>query len=236
MLSIITVVLNDKVGLEQTLNSLINEDKKKYEHIIIDGGSIDGTFEYIKSTNERIDLYISEPDKGIYDAMNKGVMLASGDVISFLNAGDLALNGYVSFAGKCQFDIDFIYSGIKISGKRMTSFIPKKFTHNTEFLQAMPFPHPGLFVKKYLFLEIGLFDLNKKITADHEWIVRLIIANKRGLRIESESVQFHLDGLSLSFKTSKEMFDTAISNKRGRFHAFLRMLYGMIVVLKYKLL
>lgn len=236
MLSIITVVLNDKVGLEQTLNSLINEDKKDYEHIIIDGGSVDGTVEFIKSIDERIDLYISEPDKGIYDAMNKGVMLARGDVISFLNAGDLALNGYISFAEKCLPNIDYIYSGIKISGNRMTSFIPKQFTSNSEFLQVMPFPHPGLFVKKNLFYEIGLFDLNKKITADHEWIVRLIIANKRGLLIDSESVQFHLDGLSLSFQSPKEMFYTAISNKRGRFHAYLRMLYGMIAVLKYKLL
>ena len=95
MLSIITVVLNDKVGLEQTLNSLINEDKKKYEHIIIDGGSIDGTFEYIKSTNERIDLYISEPDKGIYDAMNKGIDVAKGDLITFMNSGDRYLTADV---------------------------------------------------------------------------------------------------------------------------------------------
>ena len=236
MLTIITVILNDKKGLERTLNSLINEDKNKYEHLLIDGGSNDGTVEYIKTRVDRIDSFISQPDNGIYDAMNKGIKLASGDIISFLNAGDLALDGYVSCAEKCIFGIDYCYSGIKISGKNLSSFIPKKISSRTEFLQAMPFPHPGLFVKKYLFYEIGFFDVNKKITADHEWIVRLINANKNGFRIELESVKFHLDGLSLSFKTPIEMFETALLNKRGRFHAFIRMLYGMAVVLKYKFL
>ena len=236
MLTIITVILNDRDGLEKTLNSLISENKNNYEHILIDGGSNDGTIEYIKTKIDRIDSFISEPDKGIYDAMNKGVKLASGNIISFLNAGDLALNGYVSCAENCQSGVDYCYSGIIISGKNLTSYIPKKISSKTEFLQAMPFPHPGLFVKKYLFYEIGFFNLNKKITADHEWIVRLINANKNGIQIDLESVKFHLDGLSLSFKTPIEMFETALLNKRGRFHAFIRMLYGFAVVLKYKFL
>jgi glycosyltransferase involved in cell wall biosynthesis len=236
MLSIITVVLNDRDGLEKTLNSLMNEDKNNYEHILIDGGSVDGTVEYIKTRFDRIDCLVSEPDKGIYDAMNKGVGLASGAVISFLNAGDLALNGYVSCAEKCTSGIDYCYSGIKISGKSLKSFIPKKISSRTEFLQSMPFPHPGLFAKKDLFYEIGFFNLNKKITADHEWVVRLINADKNGIQIEQESVKFQLDGLSLSYRTPIEMFQTALVNKRGKFHAFVRMLYGMVAVLKYKLL
>ena len=165
-ISIITAVLNDKYGLTKTLESLVHVEKAYYEHVIIDGGSIDGTLDVIKQFSERVDIVVSESDKGTYDAMNKGVLRASGEVISFLNAGDLALDGYIDYPNEC-FDsdssVDYCYAGVLLHGKkRDTHYIPKEFTPSSEYLQAMPFPHPGLFVKKKLFEKVGCFNLSKK--------------------------------------------------------------------------
>jgi len=114
-ISVITVVLNDRCGLIKTLASLSHIDKSSYEHIIIDGGSTDGSLDVLNDFSERIDIVISESDNGIYDAMNKGVLNASGDVICFLNAGDSVLNGYIDHPTDCfseNNDIDYCYAGV----------------------------------------------------------------------------------------------------------------------------
>ncbi len=87
--SIVTVVYNDAKGLEKTIKSVINQTYKNVEFIIIDGGSTDGTVEIIKKYEDYIDYWVSEEDKGIYDAMNKGIKAATGTWINFMNAGDV---------------------------------------------------------------------------------------------------------------------------------------------------
>lgn len=87
--SIITVVFNDKIGLKRTIESVINQSYKDYEYIIIDGGSTDGTVDVIKEYADRITYWVSEPDKGIYNAMNKGIKVAQGQYCNFMNAGDM---------------------------------------------------------------------------------------------------------------------------------------------------
>ena len=89
LISIITVVFNDKYGLEETILSVLSQTSENIEYIIIDGGSNDGTVDVIKKYEKSIDKWISEPDNGIYDAMNKGIALASGGFINFMNAGDV---------------------------------------------------------------------------------------------------------------------------------------------------
>ena len=219
-ISIITVVLNDKRGLTKTLKSLGQIDKDTYEHVIIDGGSIDGSLDIVKDFSARIDIVISESDSGTYDAMNKGVLHATGNVICFLNAGDIVLEGYISYPAGCfsvNNDIDYCYAGVILQGRNKNRhYIPGDFSVKTEYLQAMPFPHPGLFVKKLLFDTIGTFDLSKKLTADHEWILRLILSGAKGMRIKHVLVKFSLDGISLSLKTSFEMYQSAV--KYGRKH------------------
>ena len=87
-LSIITINYNNLEGLKRTVESVINQTSKEFEYIVIDGGSNDGSGAYIESKSEHIDYWVSEPDKGIYNAMNKGIAKASGEYLLFLNSGD----------------------------------------------------------------------------------------------------------------------------------------------------
>jgi glycosyltransferase involved in cell wall biosynthesis len=219
--SVITVTMNDEIGLQNTLKSLSKFDKNLYQHIVVDGGSKDQTLKVLQGYNSRIDIWISETDKGIYDAMNKGIKLVDNpeNIVSFLNSGDLALDDYFSEPKKCflkNSKIDYCYGGIILTGKNHESlFLPKILRSNSEYLQRMPFPHPSLFVKKYIFLKIGDFNLKKKITADHEWCVRLIKSKTSGLRFDCPVVRFQLGGISLKFNSQLEVFQTAKSNGRN---------------------
>lgn len=219
--SVITVTYQNELGLEKTLKSLSRFNKNFYELIVVDGGSKDKTLQVIKENNSLIDRWVSEPDKGIYDAMNKGLNLVSdkNSIVSFLNSGDIALKSYFEEAKKCfskNKNIDYCYGGIVLVGKKKQSiYIPKVFNDKSEYLQRMPFPHPTLFVKKNIFLKIGNFDLNKKITADHEWCVRLIKSGAKGVRFSNSIVKFELGGASLKLRAQFEVFQTALKYNRN---------------------
>jgi len=239
-LSIITVVYNDCEGLTRTLASLALQENKNFEHIVIDGGSDDGTLEVIKDNLKKIDFFISEPDKGIYDAMNKGIKHSSADFVSFLNAGDIAQPNYVAtcirfFEENDQ--LDYCYSNVLISSRKTKKiYFTKSDILENDILQRMPFPHPGLFVRRGIFKIVGNFNTEMKITSDHEWIVRMIKSGVKGGKVNScePVVDFKLDGVSLSFATVFEMRNTAIKNGRKSVLANLKVLYGILVVMYYK--
>ena len=239
--SLITVSYQDGPSLEKTLKSLFQFDKSIYEHIVVDGGSHDETLEIIKKYNSRIDTWISEPDRGIYDAMNKGLKLVNdkNSIVSFLNAGDLALYNYFEDPKKCFLEnqnINYCYGSIILVGKKKESvYLPKIFDEKSEYLQRMVFPHPALFVKKNIFLKIGDFNLTKKITADHEWCVRLIKSGMRGKRFINPVVKFKLGGASLELTAQFEVFQTALFYKRNIIIAYLFFVRQILVYLFYKL-
>ena len=218
--SVITVSYQDGPSLAKTLESLTQFDKSIYEHIVIDGGSHDGTLKIIKKYNSRIDTWISEPDRGIYHAMNKGLkIITNNNIVSFLNAGDLALDNYFEDPKRCFLEnrnINYCYGGVILVGKKKESvYLPKIFDKKSEYLQRMVFSHPALFVKKNIFLKIGDFNLNKKITADHEWCVRLIKSGVKGKRFDSPVVKFKLGGASLKLSAQFEVFQTALQYNRN---------------------
>ena len=231
--------MNDEIGLQNTLKSLAKFNKNLYQHIIIDGGSKDQTLKVIKDYSSRVDIWISEPDKGIYDAMNKGIKLVNDpeNIISFLNAGDVALDNYFSEPKKCFFKnpkIDYCYGGIILIGKNHESVhLPKILNDNSEYLQRMVFSHPAVFVKKYLFLKIGNFNIKKKITGDHEWCVRLIKFHAKGHRFDKPVVKFQLGGKSLNLDAQLEIFQTAKFNGRSTFVALLFFIRQIIVYFYY---
>jgi glycosyltransferase len=193
--SIITAVHNSKDTIEDCLSSVALQTYGNVEHIIIDGGSTDGTLEIIK--NEKLKKpaphlfrgqnlkVVSEPDSGIYDALNKGIKLATGDVIGLLHADDVYHdeNVLAKVAQKFEHEnTDSVYGDLVYVDKQNLNKVIRYwkagiFTENSLLKGWMP-PHPAFFVKKQIYDKYGLFDTNLKIAADYDMILRLLGRHK----------------------------------------------------------
>ena len=205
--SVITVTKNNKQGLIRTIECVRNQTYKDIEHIIVDGGSIDGSPEILRSaqndnlakmqnesketletgmtgnnhnqttTNHTL-LSITEPDNGIYDAINKGIKLASGDVIGLLHSDDLYANENVIALVEdafTNFNTDSVYCNliyVNKSGRLIRVWNSGDYTQKKMLNGWMP-PHPTLFIRKEIFDKFGLYDTSYKIAADYEMILRL---------------------------------------------------------------
>ncbi|WP_188020375.1 glycosyltransferase family 2 protein [Deferribacter autotrophicus] len=162
LISIITVVYNGEKYLEETIKSVINQTYHNVEYIIIDGGSTDGTLGIIKKYENYIDYWVSEPDEGIYDAMNKGILTARGKWIAFLNSDDKFINCYLlnNLFIYLFSDVDILYGNILKNGKI------KKAYHNFLYFY-MSIKHPATFINAKLARKIK-FDKSYKIAGDYK--------------------------------------------------------------------
>lgn len=170
LISIITVCLNSEKYLEKTVKSIINQTYDNIEYIIIDGGSTDCTLQIIKKYEDKIAYWISEKDKGVYDAMNKGIDIATGEWINFMNAGDkFYKNNTVEkiFLGN-DYDTDFIYGDCQIVYDQEFSRI-QRAGQIKNFWKGMVFSHQSLFTKFDVFKK-DRFNINNKIGADFEFL------------------------------------------------------------------
>lgn len=171
-ISVITIVYNGVNDIESTILSVINQSYKNIEYIIIDGGSTDGTQEVIKKYQDKISFWISERDKGIYDAMNKGAAFAKGEWLSFMNAGDVFCNEKtieeVFFSDYSNSDI--IYGSVNCTNKYESLVILPKPLLDIE--NHMIFCHQSSFVRTEVFMKFK-FNLNFKIAADYDLFYRL---------------------------------------------------------------
>lgn len=196
-LSIITVVKNAENVLEETINSIIYQTFKDFEFIIFDGNSTDKTVSIIKKYEKDITLWKSESDKGVYDAMNRAVSLASGDWIIFMNAGDVFTESNVLeiVFNENLMDVDFIYGNhyFLFRSGRMVPVYAKPL----EFLwKEMAFSHQSLFVRRNL-IEKYKFDLTFKIAADFNHILHLFYNNHKYLHINEFITIYSGDGISV---------------------------------------
>jgi glycosyltransferase involved in cell wall biosynthesis len=169
-ISVVTVCYNAASTLENTILSVLHQTYSNIEYIIIDGGSTDGSVEIIKKYSNRLFYWISEPDKGIYDAMNKGGLKATGDFIQFLNSGDILYNAEVlSNVAKKILDskCDVIY-GDMVYVRNCGHFLAKPLPIN-KFDSTFPIFHPSTFVSTSIFKEL-LFDVNYRIAADFDFL------------------------------------------------------------------
>lgn len=176
LITIITVVYNCVNTLEETILSVINQDCDDFEYIIVDGGSNDGTVEIIKKYQDKITLWISEPDNGIYDAMNKSLNYVNGNWCYYLNSGDSFYSGDVlsNVIPYLNDDIDVVYGSINCI-TRTNSFV-KKPSSIGKILEKMVFCHQAVFVKKEI-LKKFKFNVNYKIAADFDLFRKLYIKN-----------------------------------------------------------
>lgn len=197
-ISIITVSFNSRQTIEDTIESVFEQDYENLEHIIIDGGSNDGTLEVLKKHSNKIHLWVSEKDDGIYDAMNKGILMCNGDVVGILNSDDVySSNKTIStimhyFNTKPSTEI--VFGNINYVSRTLSKVIrrwrTKPYKKNS-FVNGWHPPHPAFFVKKKTYQNHGLFNLDFKIASDFELMLRLIEIKKCNY-IQTQSVVTHM--------------------------------------------
>lgn len=198
-ISIITVNFNDAVGLESTVRSVISQKSDKYEFIIIDGGSTDGSVEIIKKYADKIDYWISERDRGIYHAMNKGVVQAHGDYCLFLNSGDSFYNEKVlDYILKVEYNDDIIVGRVVSKNGHSQLFLPPSREISLYYLFSGTVPHQGAFIRTDLLRRIP-YDENLKIVSDWKFFLEAIILNNCTVRYVDEYIaEFDTTGVSTS--------------------------------------
>lgn len=178
-LSIITICRNEVAGIENTIQSVLNQEFKDFEYIVIDGNSTDGTREVIENYKDKIDVFISERDNGIYSAMNKGLSKSEGEFVLFLNGGDYFYNEKVLedvFNNKITKPVIYGYCETRTSINTPTLFkAPQNLTKL--HLIKTSIPHQATFVKRELFLKYGMFDETFKIAGDYDFLLRLVVKN-----------------------------------------------------------
>jgi len=219
-LTIITVNLNNKSGLQKTLSSIVSQTVAFYELIIIDGASTDGSLEVILENKNSISYWVSEPDNGIYHAMNKGIIASKGEYLLFLNSGDYLVTnevlGNVFYKAHSE-DILYGRSYISKNGKRIyTTPHPEKLTLNFFFTQTIS--HQAAFIKRSLFEKYGYYRENYKVYSDLEfWIRTIVLNNCTTTRIDLIISDYNLEGISNSQKgievselENREIFKNAI--------------------------
>jgi glycosyltransferase involved in cell wall biosynthesis len=175
-LSIITIVLNDRIGLEKTILSVKNQTFRDFEHIVIDGGSEDGSKEVMSKYSSCLSLAISEKDTGIYNAMNKGISHASGYYCLFLNAGDyLASDVVLSEVFNLPQKSALLYGDVIFeSGSEKTIYRqPEKVS--LEYMMKASFSHPSTFIKRDLFANYGNYDESFKIASDYDFFLKILL-------------------------------------------------------------
>lgn len=179
--SIITVVRNNAAIIKDSIDSVLGQTYKNIEYIVVDGASTDGTVEIVRSYGKKIAKLISEPDKGIYDAMNKGIRLATGDIVGFLNSDDLYADQYVvENVVNCiiENNVDSCYGDLVYVDRNNINKIVRYWQagdYNKEnFKKGWMPPHPTFFVKRKIYEKYGCFNLKFTLAADYELMLRLL--------------------------------------------------------------
>lgn len=202
-ISIITIVYNGVDLLEDTIKSIIGQSYPNIEYIIVDGASKDGTLDIIKKYEEHIDQWVSEPDKGLYDAMNKGIKMASGDYLWFMNCGDHIhqMNTVQQMMDRNTHNADIIYGEVmlvdeerKAIGTRSalsTRKLPKKL-HWKSLNHGMVVSHQAFLPKR----DIAPFYMENNLAADIDWVIECLKKSKRNLNTEMVLADFLLGGVS----------------------------------------
>ncbi len=219
LISVITVVYNSVDTLEQTIKSVLAQTYKSIQYIVIDGGSTDGSIDIIKKYADKLSYWISEKDSGIYDAMNKGLQQANGELISILNSDDWYEEGTVLKIVEAyhQYPDDDIFHGLLrfFNAKGEPDLICGHFSN---FLDRGMIEHPTCFIKKNLYNNVGQFDLRYKSAADYDWTLRARKVNAKFHLIPFVLTNFRRGGMSDSYYGFSE--ELLIKKRNGLISSF----------------
>ena len=204
--SIITATFNSEKTIRDTLNSVANQAYKNIEHIIVDGCSSDATLAIVKSYTH-VSKIISEKDSGIYDAMNKGITVCTGDIIGILNSDDFYANKEVLSQIVALFasdpELECVYSDLDYVDKHAINKVTRKWRSgqigSNSFINGWMPPHPTVFVRKSVYQIYGSFNTMFRFSADYEFMLRIIHKHKcKFAYLPIVSVKMRTGGLSNS--------------------------------------
>lgn len=204
-ISVITVCYNCVEEIERTLLSVLSQTYDAIEYIIIDGGSNDGTLDIIKKYSDRIKYWVSEPDNGIYDAMNKGITAATGSYLNFMNAGDMFVScDTVSELFKHHTDESILYGNIIRCFNKYKERTPGITNRNPQIIDFInnTIHHQGAFLSKDLFVKYGLYSTEYKLMSDWKFFFEVVaVAHEKIQYVNQDIAFFYMNGASSNNKS-----------------------------------
>ncbi|MCZ4242966.1 glycosyltransferase family 2 protein [Pedobacter punctiformis] len=229
-LTVITIVYNNARDIERTIKSVLNQTYKKIEYIIIDGDSTDGTLEIIQQYKEQVSKIVSEPDKGIYDAMNKGLAMASGDYVLFMNSGDEI---YDETTVEEVFDTaagaDIYYGETEMYNDNWESLgrrrheAPEEFNW-TSFKFGMNISHQAIYIRRSILVP---YDLKYKYSSDIDWIIKAAKKASSIVNVHRYVAKYLVGGMSKKKhrESLKERFSIF-----SKYYGFIPNLFNHIII------
>lgn len=207
--TIITVVYNQELKLSRCIESVLSQTEKNIEYIIIDGGSNDGTLDLIKKYEKEVDYYVSETDNGIYNAMNKGLSVAKGEYIAFLNADDFYFPSAISDSLNhiLKYDLDLSYASFFYTDDTGVAIVEDEARpwDSSMYIQGVPGGHETLFARRRCYDLIGGYDESYRIVADYDWFMRAFHAGFKAKPLEKTILVMREGGES--FSEDQEKFE-----------------------------
>lgn len=238
-ISIITACYNAENTIKKTIQSVLSQSYNNIEYIIVDGASTDQTLFIIKSFKNQITHLITEPDKGVYEAMNKGVKLATGNYISILNADDfLKPNSIQELVDTIKISKADYYCGTVIQidelGNKVGRISPlSKNEWELKAIYEMPWPHISLFCTPQVFEKLNYFDESYKIAGDHKFSMQLAQSKFIGHLYDFTMGEITIGGVSENSKALNESYRLAIEGGASRYKCLLKLIrYKTIFFIK----
>jgi glycosyltransferase involved in cell wall biosynthesis len=180
-ISIITVVWNNAKTIKDAIDSVLSQTYENIEYIVIDGASTDGTVEIVQSYGDKISKFVSEKDKGLYDAMNKGIWLATGDIVGILNSDDFYIDEFVIEKVVKEFrqkNVDSLFADLVFvkpeNLEKVVRYYDSSYFTPEKFVYGWMPAHPTFFVKRWIYERYGFFNTTYTIAADYELLIRFL--------------------------------------------------------------
>ena len=235
LITIITVVKNDKKNILKTIRSVLKQSFNKFEYIIVDGKSNDGTLDILKKNKNKIDLLISKKDKNLWEAMNRGILQSKGEIIGVINSGDIFYKNTLKIVNKYFKDkkkLDFLFGPVK-KDRILFKFEPKKINYR---FNIYPSHSTGFFIRKSVHKKIGLYDTKLNFGADYDIIYKLLKNQTfKGMIAKKNEVfgKFDLYGYSSKIPFYKSYYyESKIRYKNGQSIIFVTILYFLRILNK----
>ncbi len=222
-ITVITVCRNSADTIEKAIQSVLSQKYYDLEYIIIDGGSTDGTLDIIEKYRNDISVCISEPDNGIYDAMNKGLGKAHGDIVAFLNSDDWYINDVDVLKKVEQYfldsNADIVSGNVYLYQDGKLDKLDRSKPEGENIFFGIVCPHPAMFVKREVYTRLGGFDTSYKIAADTKWTILACMNDVSILCVEDSFTCFRAGGISTTkrYDTLKEQYEVVLDCIQGRY-------------------